>query len=473
VDADATTRIADDRVADHRRCVRESIFGRSRAPARLHGLLAKNEMVLDSRAPKMPILGDVSQGRGRRRLFLAGIFGSFRSHFEIRLRPVFFELRCYFVFVLTAFRPVPNPFPHSTLPTWDFPMFEFAEPEETQPARARSRRSRSRSRSRKGTKLGAMAIAVGLVLGGLAFAYWRSTQRPEAASAVPAPALVSTPAPEPLWMPSTRSEINQLLETARTWLTLSPQADDHDVARMVWISHWRGIPFPRDSQVADRHALADVVELVDRVVVAARAEQSKPAVANPPTPPHTEEPDAADSVVPIRDTPTPGSFYRIRPGDELLGAEGIVAKALCEAAIDAGRRKGWSLAKAEGRASKLASKPEARATYADLIHRSAWNTGSADTLTEGALLWLPPVWRARLVDRTRGRQIVLDPRPWPDGSSRQEPPPQLRQLAPGSQWITQRGCGPLAAICSIDGKHHASSSPVLALGGVQSSALPM
>jgi hypothetical protein len=166
------------------------------------------------------------------------------------------------------------------------------------------------------------------------------------------------------------------------------------------------------------------------VVAAARAEQPEPAADDLPvsTPTEAEEPPTADTAAPIRDAPTPGCFYRVHLGDDLLGGDGIAARALCEAAIDAGHRKGWSLAKAEDRASKLASNPEAQATYAELIHRSTWNTGCTDTLTEGALLWLPPIRRTRLVDRTHARRIVLDPRTWPDGSSKLDPPPQHRQL---------------------------------------------
>src|SRR5690606_16576481 len=107
------------------------------------------------------------------------------------------------------FEPIEFP---TTLPTWPSPTFEsLATPKE---------------RSRKAGRLGALAIAVGLVLGGLAWAYWRSNQPRESDNAAPGPVCAPTPALEPLWVPGTPSEIEQLFQTARGWSKLIPHADD-------------------------------------------------------------------------------------------------------------------------------------------------------------------------------------------------------------------------------------------------------
>jgi hypothetical protein len=121
-------------------------------------------------------------------------------------------------------------------------------------------------------------------------------------------------------------------------------------------------------------------------------------------------------------SPTPGSFYRVRHGENLLGATGIAARALHAAVVDAARRRGQAAEKAEGRAQRLASEARAQATYADLIQRGTWNGQHGPDLLEGTLLWLPPLHRFKLLDRSWQRRVSLDPHLWPDGSSKLEPP---------------------------------------------------
>src|SRR5690606_3127114 len=303
----------------------------------------------------------------------------------------------------------PIQFPTTSLPTWPSSTFEFPQPKEPE-----------LPRSRKAGRLGALAIAVGLVRGGLAWAYWRSKQQHESRSATPGPA-APMPAPEPLWIPRTPSEIEQLLQTARGWLRLIPYADDIDLARVVWARHWYGVPFPRRSPVFERPGTAEALDLIYRIIEVVRAEELE-AAANDVAAPALEPVEPTDEAAPIRETPTPGCFYRVRRDDELLGAAGIAARALCEAAIDAGRRRGWPNARAEGRAKKLSSKPRLQSAYTDLIHRSEWNARHFPELSEGALLWLPPLCERGLLDRSRSRRVRLDPRLWAEGTTKLEPP---------------------------------------------------
>jgi hypothetical protein len=106
----------------------------------------------------------------------------------------------------------------------------------------------------------------------------------------------------------------------------------------------------------------------------------------------------------------------------LLGDTGIAARALCAAVLDAAEHRGKAIGRARGLAQRLASDGRAQATYAELIQRGMWNSRHGPQLIEGALLWLPPLHRVRLLDRSRTRRVSLDPSAWPDGSSKLEPP---------------------------------------------------
>jgi hypothetical protein len=201
---------------------------------------------------------------------------------------------------------------------------------------------------------------------------------------------------------------------------------------MVWAAYWQHVPFPRLGSVASRPGVGEALDLVFGVIAAARAEPSR-AVASEPTTRDkpTKQPDT--TVAPVCDSPTPGSFYRVRRGDDLLGDTGIAARALCEAVLDAGRRRGQAIGKARGRAQRFARDARAQATYADLIQRGMWNSRHGPQLVEGALLWLPPLHRVQLLDRSRTRRVSLDPHPWPDGSSKLEPP-MLRKSKCSLAW---------------------------------------
>jgi hypothetical protein len=307
------------------------------------------------------------------------------------------------------------------LPTWPFPntTIEFGEATDGTEA--------TRWRPRTEVVIAA-AVAMGLALGGLAWALWRGRDRdrvsrsPAPAIAhmpAPVPAPAPAPAPEPLWMP-TRAEIDRMVQGIRGYTRLAPHTDDDALAQMVWAAYWQHVPFPRLGSVASP-GVGEALDLVFGVIAAARAELSRTVASEPMTRDEpTERPDT--TAAPVRDSPTPGSLYRVRPGDTLLGDAGIAARAVCAAVLDAARRRGQAIGKARGRAHRFASEARAQATYADLIQRGMWNTQHGPQLVEGALLWLPPLDRVRLLDRSRTRRVSLDPHPWPDGSSKLEPP---------------------------------------------------
>ena len=63
-------------------------------------------------------------------------------------------------------------------------------------------------------------------------------------------------------------------------------------------------------------------------------------------------------------------------------------------------------------------------TYKGLLQQSKWNAGRLYPLRAGTVLWLPPITTPAVRGRGREPKIAFDPSPWPDGSSRMEPPPQ-------------------------------------------------
>ena len=65
-------------------------------------------------------------------------------------------------------------------------------------------------------------------------------------------------------------------------------------------------------------------------------------------------------------------------------------------------------------------------TYKGLLVQSKWNAGQLYPLREGSLLWLPPINTPAVRDRGRRPQVSFDSQPWPNGSSRLEPPSRVR-----------------------------------------------
>ena len=279
--------------------------------------------------------------------------------------------------------------------------------------------------------LGAVAVTLGLTLGALAWVWWRRTQRqdqqtqPElrVATQPPASVVAQPPVSAAVSLPQTPEDLEQLLQSARVWLRMSPQAEDRDIACLVWSWHWRDVPYPWRLHAHDDPSLAQALKIVSSVVATARAEPREPKQSEVPT--RAEQPDLSPLT---RETATPGYFYRVRAGDELLGDDGIAAAALSEAALELARGKGWPPEKVEARARKLAGKVGAQTAYANLICKGEWNQRRADPLIEGELLWLPPLRRMSLFDRSRSRTIAVEPKRWPDGAKKLEPPPALRGI---------------------------------------------
>jgi len=207
-----------------------------------------------------------------------------------------------------------------------------------------------------------------------------------------------------------------------------------------------------------------------------------------------------DMAALTRTTPTPGYFYQVHEGEPFFGDDGILARALHQAVLDAAKTKGWSTAKAHARAATLAADAKARVAYLSVIQCGPWNdamyatwgygpndrpaahgrairliarhdrvyerlaNGQAPirTLDRGLpvdkgtgaatgagdmpeLLWLPPLRSDALLDANRVRQVVAEGLVWADGSSKINPPPAVQELgienAPAGPW----GCKGVAA----------------------------
>ena len=183
-----------------------------------------------------------------------------------------------------------------------------------------------------------------------------------------------------------------------------------------------------------------------------------------------------------------------------MGDEGLVARALFRATLEAAEAKGWSITKAQSRAYALAADGKARVAYLNILQCSAWNdalyatwgygkhampsahgrairlvaqhdrvydrladgqspirtldrgsprdkgtgsaTGAGDTYE---LLWFPPLRSDAILDIARARQVIADGLAWPDGSSKYNPPPSVQALgienAPPGPWGCAGGLG--------------------------------
>lgn len=296
---------------------------------------------------------------------------------------------------------------------WQWP--EVRLPERPRPVAAQPASRRS--------AIAAVAVTLGLGLGAFALYQWRRNQQEQIEA--PPPALAHPTVSAPVWVPQTLEELEDLRLTARAFVHMTSNLDHQ--RRLIWAWHWRGTPYPETQQAGDHPTHWHAAEIVRALVDAARSEPP------PPTPERAPEmarsiPTTPELTAFTSETPAPGSFYRVRASDELLGEDGIVSRVLYEAAIAVATRKGWPADKAEGRARKVAAKRDAQEAYLELLGQSEWNTGQLEPLWEGTLLWLPPLRRMSLLDRSRSRRICVEPRAWPDGSSKLEPPPRLREL---------------------------------------------
>ena len=330
-------------------------------------------------------------------------------------------------------------------------------------------------RSRRGA-IAAVAVTLGLAAGAFALYWWRRTKQREADAQPKAQTSLEQPATAVVWLPRTPDEYDDLLVTARAFVNMTPDVDQ--LQRLVWAWHWRQ-PYPRAHDPGNHSSVGQAIVLLRAIVETVWAERSaaqaqpprsavdaqpEPAPAPEVFPTRAPEPETASTPMPepeaiptpmpkpepappppsepglstlVCEAPTAGYFYRVREGDELVGDEGIAARALYMAALEAAVRKGWQPNRAQTRARKFAGKARAQAAYVEVIGRSEWNAGALETLAEGALLWLPPLRSFSLLDRSRQRQVAVDTHPWPDGSSKLEPPPELRELGPrhGSLWV--------------------------------------
>jgi hypothetical protein len=298
--------------------------------------------------------------------------------------------------------------------------------------------------------LTALAVTLGLAVGAFALYQWKrdkvaTAQEADAPAAEPheyvetTPVFGRRPLMEPMSLPRDQADFEQLLQTARAMVALTRKPDQQ--LALTWAWTWSETPYPETSHPEDHPSVGEAKALVAAAVEAARAEratQAQPGETGAATSrPAEAQATAVEANVELGleaesieeftcEVPRPGYFFRVRAGDTLLGDAGIATGALLVEAMAIGFDEGWERELIEERAAKLAAKAHARAAYAELIRKSSWNAGRVERLTERTLLWLPPLEQLRLGERNRRIRIPLDARPWPDGSSRLEPPPQLR-----------------------------------------------
>lgn len=289
--------------------------------------------------------------------------------------------------------------------------------------RARERRSRQ--------VVGLALVGVGAVVGVTLLHWWaeqrersltvsREASEPRAVSSSASPPEVELrrePITEALALPATPEDYARLRKIAEDVVRI-----DGGDAQMwfLWCRLWP-VRYPGDPVAGDHPSVARAMELTWGLVRERQA-QAKPEPQTPAPEPSTLA-QATAPTEPVCETPRPGHFYRVRAGEVLLGEEGIVAQALREAVLDAARERGLSLSRARLRARRLAAKQSTQRAYAAMISTCQWNRRRAAQRVPGAVLWLPPLSRASLLERKQGRRVVLEQRPWPDGVSKLEPPP--------------------------------------------------
>jgi len=279
-------------------------------------------------------------------------------------------------------------------------------------------------------------VGMGLMVGAAMLYWWFNVRDPNAplepeyeglgpiesvASARPTAQPVRTsdgrePITEALALPSTPEELAGLRKLAMRFVEMDE--DEHGQERLLWKWVW-GVRFPRELLDEDHPSVGEALSLGRALLEVAREDV---AAAEADEPPVVADDDAQLEAYTCK-TPTPGYFYRVREGEELLGEVGLAARALRAAVLELGQAQGLAPRKAEAKARRLAATHKAQEAYAKLVCESSWNAGG---VTAGALLWLPPLRRSALLDRSRKRRVAVELQPWPDGKSKLEPPPSFR-----------------------------------------------
>lgn len=405
--------------------------------------------------------------------------------------------------------------------------------------------------------MSAAAFMLGLGLGGVALALVlaRQSSKDTLAQSDAAPTESRDPITGAIWTPQTPQHVDDLLQTACGCVDAAPHLEDEDLALCVWRTYWRTTDYPAQSLAGDHPSVQQALDAVRLAVQAAREGQcerlppimladealvedeivkdaivhdevafdqaieeapsftggtyergpslsnlSQTAASSLPTIQVVLNHPPIDMAALTRAVPTPGYFYQVVAAERFLGDDGILARALYQAVLDAAKAKGWSTTKAKARAAALAADVKARVTYLSIVQCGPWNDamygtwGYSDqdlpaahgrairliarhdrvyerladgqapirTLDRGApadkgkgtatgagdmpeLLWLPALRSDALLDANRSRQVVAEGLVWADGSSKYNPPPAVQELgienAPAGPW----GCKGLAA----------------------------
>lgn len=330
--------------------------------------------------------------------------------------------------------------------------------------------------------LGPLAIGAGVIIGLIGLFRWQAKQN----QADTEPQVVHVEAPaEPqvrsvaIRVPKTRAEFEPLLASARKWMPFMWNHSDDEIAVMVWADCWKGVVYPGQPRPDDHPSVTQVHGLIRCALAVARQEveaeraargevvfedapraeavldeSGNPEIDDAPTFAPGELDfglDATFAAAPIEsaaptvevnppvgevethsiarmthERPTPGYFYRVDDETVEGGVEGLATLAVLSGLLEAAHAKGWSAERTMKRAEQVTEAPNCVIDYEGLIRGSGWNGQQLEPLLPGAAVWLPPIERRGLLNRRQPPTVKLDPRPWADGSSRIEPPPEIR-----------------------------------------------
>ena len=313
-----------------------------------------------------------------------------------------------------------------------------------------------------GAGLASVAITAGLLVGAVMFMRNRPKPQP-----VEQPTVAqSSPAAPPLvlMLPEGQDDLLRLSKHALGWVRFAPHESDERLAPAIWYAAWPRVVYPGLPREGEHSSVMRARALISSLLAVARAQhaaelaledaqrraaandapedapRSVPANEHDATEPEPEvqpepEDDEADAEEPknmrnlISGRPLPGRLYRVHPEIAPYGIEAVAALALRHVGNVLGMAEGRSPDEADEWACELADDPDARSAYVDLIAASWWNKARLDPVRPKSLIWCPPLALDGLLEDQR--RIELDPTPWSNGATRNDPPPPHWQ----PQWL--------------------------------------
>lgn len=298
------------------------------------------------------------------------------------------------------------------------------------------------------------------------YAWWRNTRRDQAPVITPETPSHREPHREPVELPDDDAVQPAACSCAAGLTELS----EAQLRACVWASFYPAIAWP--PVPGDHHSILQAADMVIEAV--SRAKGGACAIDGEPVSPD-EAKDAWDISKWFSPDAWPGHLYQVKPGDSLLGEDGIIARAIYRATYEHALGAGLSDDVAQQRAFANAADPGNRMAYLHAIQCGGWNAAlygskvfsskavpspnglairalpyhaaNYERIVSGLapmrllnvetgngtgkaleLLWLPPLVRAALLDMSRQIQVSTSGLVWQDGTSMMLPPPQIQAL---------------------------------------------